>query len=130
MKIFLRKLWAFVRPYQMRFFLGLTCGILYGLANGLLVAVTAPVVDLVFNGSTNFHAKLAAFGQAHPLFRPAAERIAGWLPEFNGPSSLWGWAIIFSIIPAIMLLRVSLAYLSIYLTNWAAARAVADIRTR
>src|SRR5262249_40673846 len=46
------------------------------------------------------------------------------------PSTIWGWVIIFSIIPSIMLVRVFLAYLSIYLTNWAAARAIADIRTR
>jgi subfamily B ATP-binding cassette protein MsbA len=130
MTIFLRKLWAFVRPYRVRFFLGLVCGILYGLANGLLVAVTAPVVDLVFNGSTDLHGRLEKLAAAHKFLRPVMEYLSARLPEINGDSLKWGWVLVFSIIPAIMLLRVVLAYLSIYLTNWAAARAIADIRTK
>ena len=130
MKIFLTKLWSFVRPYRVRFFLGLACGILYGLTNGLLVAVSGPVVDLVFNGTTNFHARLEKLAESHETFRPLLQRIADSLPEINGPESKWGWVLIFSIIPVVMLVRVVLAYLSIYLTNWSAARAIADIRTR
>jgi ATP-binding cassette, subfamily B, bacterial MsbA len=130
MTAFLLKLWAFVRPYRARFFLGLVCGILYGLANGLLVAVTSPVVDMVFHGSTHFHDKLTTYAKLHPKLRPLLEQIAARLPEISGPSSLWGWLLVFSIIPCVMLLRVVLAYLSIYLTNWAAARAIADIRTK
>jgi hypothetical protein len=34
---FLRRLWAFVRPYRFRFILGLLCGIIYGLTNGALL---------------------------------------------------------------------------------------------
>src|ERR1022692_858270 len=130
MTAFLLKLWAFVRPYRARFFLGLVCGILYGLANGLLVAVTSPVVDMVFHGSTHFHDKLTTYAKLHPKLRLLLEQIAARLPEISGPSSLWGWLLVFSIIPCVMLLRVVLAYLSIYLTNWAAARAIADIRTK
>ena len=38
--------------------------------------------------------------------------------------------LIISTIPAVMLLRSLFAYLSMYLTNWAALRAVADLRTK
>ena len=39
MKTFFRRLWTFVRPYRARLFLGLLCGVLYALANGLLILV-------------------------------------------------------------------------------------------
>ncbi len=38
--------------------------------------------------------------------------------------------LVISTIPAVMLLRSLFAYLSMYLTNWAALRAVADLRTK
>ena len=44
---FLKKLWGFVRPYRGRFFLGLLCGIGYGLVNGLLLGAVKVVVQLV-----------------------------------------------------------------------------------
>ena len=34
---FLKNLWGFVRPYRGRFFLGLLCGIFYGLTYSLLL---------------------------------------------------------------------------------------------
>jgi len=127
LKIFLLKLWAFVRPYRTRFILGLVCGTLYGLANGAFALAVKTIVDLVFNQKTNLHERLE---KAPAMFRPLTERLDAWIPELYAPDDKMGWALLFSIIPAIMLLRVIFAYLSIYLTNWAAARAVADIRTR
>ena len=50
MILFLRALWEFVRPYRLRFFLGLVCGALYGATNGLLIAAVKVVVQLVFKG--------------------------------------------------------------------------------
>lgn len=48
---FLRRLWTFVRPYQFRLFLGLIFGILYGLANCVLMMAVKLVVKLIFQGS-------------------------------------------------------------------------------
>jgi subfamily B ATP-binding cassette protein MsbA len=127
MIVFLRKLWVFVRPYRFRFFLGLACGILYGLANGALAAVVKTVVDLVFTGSTNLHDQLH---RAPSFLRPIAEQLAAWLPEWTAPTSALGWVLLVSLIPAVMLVRVVLSYLSIYFTNWAAMRAIAGIRTQ
>ncbi len=36
---FLRQIWGFVRPYRGRFYLGLLCGVFYGLTQGLLLGV-------------------------------------------------------------------------------------------
>jgi ATP-binding cassette, subfamily B, bacterial MsbA len=124
---FLRSVWSFVRPYRVRFFLGLLCGVLYGLTNGILLAVAKVVMDLIFVGATNFHDKL----EKAPLWiRPFTHWLASVLPEFHAPTSEFGWVLVCSAIPAVMVLRITLAYLNIYLTNWAAMHAIADIRTK
>jgi subfamily B ATP-binding cassette protein MsbA len=124
---FLKKLWGFVRPYRGRFFLGLVCGIFYGLTNGLLLGVAKVVIDLIFSGSTNFHEQLE---KAPHWIRPLTHWLASSLPEFRAPVSQFGWVLVVGAIPAIMLVRITLAYLTIYLTNWSAMHAIADIRTK
>jgi subfamily B ATP-binding cassette protein MsbA len=123
---FLRQLWGFVRPYRGRFFLGLLCGIGYGLSSGLLIAVLKVVVGLTFDGKTNFHEQLL---NAPKWIRPFTHWLSGVLPEFHAPATMTGWVLVVGAVPAVMLLRVTLQYLSIYLTNWSAMRAIADIRT-
>jgi subfamily B ATP-binding cassette protein MsbA len=124
---FLKKLWGFVRPYRGRFFLGLLCGVFYGLTNGLLLGVAKVVVDLIFSGSTNFHEQLE---KTPHLIRPFTHWLASALPEFHAPGSLFGWMLVVGTVPAVMLVRISLAYLTIYLTSWSAMHAIADIRTK
>jgi len=126
---FLRRLWTFVRPYQFRLFLGLIFGILYGLANCLLMVAVKLVVRLIFQGSGEVSlaqelAKLPGFLQ------PLGHQLVQWMPQITAPSSRAGMALVVASIPLVMLLRVMCSYLNIYLTNWSAARAVADLRTR
>jgi len=119
----------FVRPYRVRLFLGLTCGIIYAAANGLLVAAISPVCNLVFAGSTHF--SLAEQLEHAPAFlRPTLERLARGLPHLELPHSSLGLILAISAIPAAMLLRNVFAYLNIYLVTWSAQRAVADLRTQ
>ena len=125
---FLRQLWGFVRPYRGRFYLGLFCGILYGLTNGVLLGVIQVVLDLVFLGKTNFHEKLE---NARAWIHPLTHWLSTVLPEISAPAAgSPQWLLVIGAIPALMLVRVILAYLSIYLTNWSAMKAVADIRTK
>jgi subfamily B ATP-binding cassette protein MsbA len=126
---FLKKLWGFVRPYRGRFFLGLLCGVFYGLTNGLILGAAKVVVDLIFSGATNFHEQLE---KAPHWIRPLTHRLDSVLPEFHAPApdDTVHWLLIIGIIPTIMLVRISLAYLTIYLTNWSAMHAIADIRTK
>ena len=126
---FLRQLWKFVRPYRGRFFLGLLCGISYALANGLLLGAVKVVVQLVFEGETNLHQQLES---APKWIQPISHRLAALVPEFHAPAAndTFRWVLIIGTIPAIMLLRNTLQYLSIYLTNWSAMHAIADIRTK
>jgi ATP-binding cassette, subfamily B, bacterial MsbA len=125
---FLRQLWKFVRPYRGRFFLGLLCGISYALVNGLLLGTVKVVVQLVFEGETNLHQQLE---NAPRWIHPLSHRLAALVPEIHAPAAndTFSWVLIIGAIPAIMLVRNMFQYLSIYLTNWSAMRAIADIRT-
>jgi subfamily B ATP-binding cassette protein MsbA len=128
LRAFYRRIWAFARPYQTRLILGLVCGILCALANGALIMVVKLVVDLVFAGSAKI--PVAQHLEKLPAFlRPLVQNLEHWLPELKTPSSPRGMMLVISIIPAVMLLRAVFAYLNMYLTNWAALRAIADLRT-
>ena len=126
---FLRQLWKFVHPYRGRFFLGLFCGIFYGLVNGVLLGTVKVVVQLVFEGETNLHQQLES---APKWIQPFSHRLAALVPEIHAPAAndTFNWVLIIGAIPAIMLVRNMLQYLCIYLTNWSAMRAIADIRTK
>ncbi len=131
MIVFLRQIWGFVRPYRGRFFLGLVCGIGYGLVNGLLLGAVNVVTGLIFTGSTNFHEQLAKHLEKLPQFlHPMTDWLTAAVPELSAPTTQLGWALVAFTIPAIMIARNTLAYLSIYLTNWSSMRAIADIRTK
>lgn len=123
---FLRQLWGFVRLYRGRFFLGLLCGIFYGLTNGLLIGTINVVMQLTFSGKTNLHEKLE---RAPQWIHPFASWLGDRIPEIHAPTTTTGWLVVVGTIPGVMLLRNVLAYLSIYMTNWSAMRAIADIRT-
>jgi len=129
LRAFYRRIWAFARPYQARLILGLVFGILCALTNGALIIAIKIVVDLMFAGSARI--PLAQHLEKLPGFaRPLVESLMQWLPELKSPSSKLGMVLVISTIPVVMLLRSLFAYLSMYLTNWAALRAVADLRTK
>ena len=126
---FLRQIWGFVRPYRGRFFLGLLCGTGYGLLNGLLIAAIKVVVQLVFEGQCDLRKRLE---DAPKWIRPLTHHLADWVPAMHAPAATdhLAWVLIIGIIPVIMVFRNTLQYLSIYLTNWSAMHAIADIRTK
>ncbi|MFO1488178.1 MAG: ABC transporter ATP-binding protein [Verrucomicrobiota bacterium] len=129
MKTFLLRLWAYVRPYRTRFILGSICGTVYGLTNGVFILAIKGVVDLIYSdtGKTHIHDQLA---KAPAFLKPMANQLIQWIPELEAPATHGGWILLFSTIPTIMFFRVFLGYMSIYLTNWVAANAVADLRTK
>jgi ATP-binding cassette, subfamily B, bacterial MsbA len=126
---FLRQIWGFVQPYRGRFFLGLLCGSAYGLINGLLLAAVKVVVQLVFEGECNLRQQLE---NAPRWIHPLSHRLALLVPPLHAPAAndRLGWILVIGVIPVIMLFRNTLQYLSIYLTNWSAMHAIADIRTK
>lgn len=51
---FLRSVSQFVRPYRVCFYLGLLCGLLYGLTNGIQLGVANVAMDMIFAGFQAF----------------------------------------------------------------------------
>src|SRR5436190_5029559 len=125
---FLRRLWTYTRPYQGRLFLGLFFGSIYALTNGLLVVVVRLAVDVLFASSGSEVTIVDSMKKLSKVSQPLAESLAQALPTLRTPSSKTGITLVICAIPAVMLLRVIFAYLNIYLSNWAAIRAVADLR--
>jgi len=88
---FLQKIRGFVRPYRGRFFMGLLCGVFYGLANGLLPGAVKVVIDLIFTKATNFHEQLE---KAPHWIQPAPHWLGTQLAEFSAPTLTWGWVLV------------------------------------
>lgn len=112
MKTFVRRLWVFVRPYQGRLALGLACGVVAGLASAALVVCLRLVMNLAF---------------AEP---GANVQLPAWLSARPGDTSGAALTLAVLAIPTVMLFRALCGYLNVYLTNWAATRAVVDLRLR
>ena len=125
MTSFLRRLWTFVRPYRTRLILGSFCGVLFGLSNALLIAAIKVVVNLVFTGS----ADLSQFVEKSRMWKRLVDALVPLFPQIKSPESRVGLVLVIGLVPLIMLARGTCAYLNIYLTNWAASRAIADLRT-
>ena len=127
MLLFLRRIWTFVRPYQGRLFLGLACGVLSALTYCALFPLITLVINLQFGGS-GASSSGPALKQAPPMLHSLLQGLADWLHGLQSPTL--GRLVLIAAIPAVMLLRNFFAYLNIYLLNWAAVRAIADLRTR
>src|SRR5262249_11225190 len=92
-----------------------------------MMLLVRAVVNLVFPGTG--HISLAEQLQHVPqMLRPLADGLASWLPELKSPSSKAGQILLISTLPVLMLVRSLAGYLNAYLTNWAAARTIGDMR--
>jgi subfamily B ATP-binding cassette protein MsbA len=87
------------------------------------------VVNLVF-GTENGHAAKDHLERIPDFLRPLIGKIIAALPTIKAPDSSQGKILLICTLPAVMLFRVVSDYLNTYLTNWAAVRAIADLRTR
>ncbi|HSU53374.1 MAG TPA: ABC transporter ATP-binding protein [Candidatus Dormibacteraeota bacterium] len=129
MTSFLRQIWLMVRPYRGRLFLGMLFGAFYAVSSGGLMMAAGAVTNLVFPGTGHFSIP-EQIAKAPSLIRPALEHVEKWLPDLKSPSSLTGKVLLICTLPVLMLIRALSGYLNIYLTNWAAVRAIADLRAR
>ena len=121
---FLRKIWALVRPYRNRLFLGLVCGTLFALSNALLMVVVKIVPDMVF-GKPDVNPIANLINKAPEAWR---DFLNHHLPQLQVPHSKPGIVLAICAIPVMMFLRGLFSYLNVYLMSWAATRAVADLR--
>jgi subfamily B ATP-binding cassette protein MsbA len=123
---FLCKLWQFARPYRIRLFLGVVTGILAGLMAPLIIATIAVVSSVVFQ---------PADGAAKP-FNGVPQFVQLWLDHArasigNGMREHFGSVVLLvATIPLTMLLARVLGYMNTYFLQWAAIRAITDLRAK
>jgi subfamily B ATP-binding cassette protein MsbA len=110
------RLASYLKPYKVRFGLGMLCGALFGVANGGLVFLIKKVVPLVFPDDGS-----------HTLTFPS------WLPVHLDPITA-GHATFIQVIfvcatiPALMAVRGLFSYLNAYCLLWVSQRVLDDIR--
>ena len=128
MLLFFRRIWTFARPYQTRLILGFLCGLVYALSNGALMFLVKWVVNLVFPGSGNFNV-IEQLDKAPAIIRPITHLLGIWLSHIQATSRS-EQVLLICFLPVLALVRVISGYLNTYLANWAAVRAIADLRAR
>ena len=129
MAIFIRRLWAYARPYKTRLVMGLLFGCLYAMVSGLLMLLVRLVATLTFPGADQI-TLASELNKAPAFLQPLTHSLQHWLPALKSTGSKNGQVLLICVLPALMFLRGVCGYLNIYLTNWAAVRAIADLRVK
>src|SRR6266404_868810 len=125
---FLIKVWGLARPYRGRLLLGVLTGVVGGLIEPLMIATIVFVYGLIFPSANE----------------PDLASHMKWVPEFvrdwalsvkqglsTGVQAHPGAIVaLVGLIPAVMLLRGLFSYLNTYFLQWAAIRAITDLRIR
>src|SRR6059036_2142102 len=108
-----RRLYGYVKPYKMRFTLGLALGLAYGGVNSLFPLAIARVTSTIFHGAAPN--RMALRSNLHALDTG---------PKINSI------VLICLAIPVIMTVRSLCSYGNAYYMNWVSNKVVTDIRSQ
>src|SRR5437660_11245797 len=108
-----RRLYSYVRPYKVRFILGLLLGLAYGGVNSLFPLAIARVTSTIFHGAA-----------PNPMAVRSNLHVLDTSPKINSI------ILICLAIPAIMTVRSLCSYGSTYCMQWVSNRVVSDIRVQ
>src|SRR5436189_3814738 len=108
-----RRLYSYVKPYKVRFILGLALGLAYGGVTSLLPWATARVASTIFHGAA-----------------PSPMAMRSNLHAIDTGTKINSIVLICLAIPVIMTLRSLCSYGSTYCTQWVSNKVVTDIRSQ
>ncbi len=108
-----RRLFQYVKPYKVRFGIGLAFGFAYGAINGLLPIVLARVMSFVFNGGPM---------NAQTLLQNRNQLDTG--PKIDS------LVVLCLAIPGVMLARSACSFANSYYMAWVSNKVLTDIRTQ
>src|SRR5213596_3613058 len=108
-----RRLYAYVKPYKVRFIVGLLLGFAYGGVNSLLPLATARVTSTIFHGAA-----------PNPMALRSNLGVLDTGPKVNSI------VLICLAIPAIMALRSLCSYGNTYCMQWVSNKVVTDLRAQ
>jgi subfamily B ATP-binding cassette protein MsbA len=106
-----RRLYAYVKPYKVRFIIGLLLGFAYGGVNSLLPLATARVTSVIFHGAA-----------PNPMALRSNFGVLDTGPKINSI------ILICLAIPAIMTVRSLCSFGNTYCMQWVSNKVVTDIR--
>src|SRR5881394_990251 len=107
------RLYGYLKPYKVRFILGLALGLAYGGVTSLLPWATARVASTIFHGAA-----------------PSPMAMRSNLHAIDTGPKINSIVLICLAIPVIMTLRSLCSYGSTYCTQWVSNKVVTDIRTQ
>ena len=108
-----RRLYGYVKPYKVRFIIGLSLGFAFGMVNSFLPVVVARVTSTIFHGAT-----------PNPMALRSSLQVLNAGPKINSI------ALICLAIPLIMTLRSLCSYGNTYCMQWVSNKVVTDIRAQ
>jgi subfamily B ATP-binding cassette protein MsbA len=126
---FLLRVWGLAKPYRLRLFLGVLTGIITGLISPLMIG-TIMFVYSAFFPSPDQSGTAQLPMQKLPLFVQHWFYSACEAVESGVQAHTWVKVALIVAIPLVVLLRGFFGYLNVYLLQWVASRAVADMRVR
>lgn len=106
-----RRLYGYVKPYKVRFIVGLVFGVAYGLINSAMPLVISKAFTAVF-----------------PSGAPSAQELAHNTAVLNSGPKLNSIILICMLIPAVMAARSLCTFANAYYMQWVSNRALTDIR--
>jgi subfamily B ATP-binding cassette protein MsbA len=126
---FLFKVWGLARPYRWRLIMGVLAGIINGLMAPLLILTVMFIYSAVFPSPDKT-------GTVQLPFRKMPAFLQEWFLNVRAAleSGLhnhpWALIALVAMIPVLVLVRGTFAYLNVYCLQWVSSRTVADIRTK
>src|SRR5438046_3182987 len=125
---FLLKVWGLAKPYRGRLLLGVLTGVVGGLIEPLMIATITMVYSVVFPSANapNLSERLSGAPSFVQGWARAAQEALGSGIQSHPTAAI----VLVGAIPAVIFLRGLFSYLNIYFLQWAAIRAITDLRVR
>ncbi len=129
---FLLKIWGLARPYRVRLWLGVLTGIIAGFIEPLMIATAAFVYEVIFTPPAADSPMMEQLAKLPARLQFVREWVVTVRDSMASGVHGHRGAIIglVSIIPIVMALRGLFSYLNIYFLQWAAIRAITDLRIK
>lgn len=108
-----KRIYSYVKPYKLRFILGLAFGFAFGAVNSLFPLVVARVTSVIFHGAA-----------------PSRAVLRSQLDTLDTGPKINSIIVICLAIPAIMTARSLCSYANAYYMQWVSNKVMTDIRTQ
>jgi len=125
---FFRRLFNLAKPYWPRLVLGIVFGFLGGLVEPLLVLLVPLVGRVVFAGADAANGSL--LNNLSPKWQAYVDDFVSLFSASGTSPAATMKILAISLVPLVFILRGVFSYLNVYCLQWAATRAITDLRIR